>query len=252
LDEADLRELVAVFVLDAPGRLGRIELRLDAFERAPGPSEQATAIAAAALEAHSLSGAAKTLRLEPLATDAERLELLLRDDVGRGGRYALASRARGLLGAIAAIVAGLESEQETPAPARVAGPAQGTVLHVEDNPVNVKLIERALARRPAVRLLTATRAETGFRLARAERPDLILLDLHLPDGSGGELLTRLRADPATRDVPVVVVSGDAPSRNGDSLRGLGIREYLPKPVDIGRLLELVDELAPLAPGGGQR
>ena len=99
------------------------------------------------------------------------------------------------------------------------------------------------------------RAETGFDLARAERPDLILLDLHLPDGSGHELLSRLRADPATRDVPVVVVSGDSPSRDGESLRLLGVREYLQKPVDIGRLLELVDELAPAASGlaqGGRR
>ena len=121
------------------------------------------------------------------------------------------------------------------------------MLHVEDNPVNVQLIERTLARRPDVRLVTARRVDSGFRLARSERPDLILLDLHLPDGSGHELLSRLKADPATRDVPVVVVSADLPSRSRDSLLHLGIREYLPKPIDIGRLLELVDELAPTAP-----
>ena len=124
------------------------------------------------------------------------------------------------------------------------------MLHVEDNPVNVQLIERTLARRPDVRLVTAGRVDSGFRLARSERPDLILLDLHLRDGSGHELLSRLKADPATRDVPVVVVSADAPPRNRDSLQHLGIREHLPKPVDIGRLLELVDELAPTAPAAG--
>ena len=126
------------------------------------------------------------------------------------------------------------------------------MLHVEDNPVNVKLVERALARRPQVRLLSATRAETGFRLARAERPDLILLDLHLPDCSGQEFLSRLRAEPATRELPVVIVSGDTPSRTATALQRLGISEYLTKPVDIGRLLELVDELAPTMPAGRRR
>jgi len=177
---------------------------------------------------------------------------VLRDE---GDDPALAARARELLGAIAATVAALEAEKESPAPARSATPAQRTVLHVEDNPVNVKLVERVLARRPAVRLLTATQAETGLRLARAELPDLVLLDVHLPDATGDEFLRRLRTDPATRDVPVVVVSADAPSRSGDALRRLGISEYLRKPIDVGRLLELVDELAPTMPdrgnGGGR-
>ena len=250
MEEADLRELLAVFVLDAPRRLALIELRLEELERASDPSEGAAAVAAAALEAHSLRGAAGTLRLEPLATYAERLEVLLRDERAHHGGQELARQARELLATITALVVTLEAAQEPPAPARIAGAALRTVLHVEDNPVNVQLIERTLARRPDVRLVTAGRVDSGFRLARSEGPDLILLDLHLPDGSGHELLSRLKADPATRDVPVVVVSADLPSGNRDSLGHLGIREYLPKPVDIGRLLELVDELAPTAPAAG--
>lgn len=250
MEEADLRELLAVFVLDAPRRLALIELRLDELERASDPSEGAASIAGAALEAHSLRGAAGTLRLEPLATYAERLEVLLRGERAHRGGQELARQARELLATISSLVATLEATQEPPAPARIAGAARRTVLHVEDNPVNVQLIERTLARRPDVRLVTAGRVDSGFRLARSERPDLILLDLHLRDGSGHELLSRLKADPATRDVPVVVVSADVPPRNRDSLQHLGIREHLPKPVDIGRLLELVDELAPTAPAAG--
>jgi CheY-like chemotaxis protein len=249
LDEADLRELLAVFLIDAPGRLERIELHLQALERARLPSEQAAAVAGATHEAHSLSGAAGTLRLESVATRAERLELALRaDEVGAGGR-ALAMRARDQLDTIRRIVAALEVEHEPAAAPRVAGPTQRTVLHVEDDPVNLKLIERVLARRPDVRLLTATRAETGLRVAGAARPDLILLDVNLPDGSGHDFLSRLRTDPATSAVPVVIVTADARAGSSESLRGLGIREYLTKPIDIGRLLELVDELAPTVPGG---
>ncbi len=251
MEEADLRELLAVFVLDAPRRLALIELRLDELERASDPSEGAAAVAAAALEAHSLRGAAGTLRLEPLATYAERLEVLLRSERAHRGGQELARQARELLAAISSLVDDARGRRRSrPAPARIAGAARRTVLHVEDNPVNVQLIERTLARRPDVRLVTAGRVDSGFRLARSERPDLILLDLHLPDGSGHELLSRLKADPATRDVPVVVVSADVPPRNRDSLQHLGIREHLPKPVDIGRLLELVDELAPTAPAAG--
>jgi HPt (histidine-containing phosphotransfer) domain-containing protein len=136
VDEADLREVLAVFLLDAPGRLDRIELHLEALERARLPSERAAAVAAATHEAHSLSGAAGTLRLEPVAARAERMELVLRDDeVGAGGR-AFAKRVRDELDTIAGIVAALDLEVELAAAPRPAGPTKRTVLHVEDNPAH--------------------------------------------------------------------------------------------------------------------
>jgi CheY-like chemotaxis protein len=225
VDEADQRELLAVFLLDAPGRMERMGRALDSGR-----------LAAAADEAHSLYGAAATVALEGVAAGAERLEREL-----RAGADVEAARRR--LETIAALVGELAAEPP-PAVRAAAGGAERTVLHVEDNPVNATLIERALARRPGVRLLTAARADTGLHVARATRPDLILLDLNLPDASGGDLLRRLREEPVTRDVPVVVVSGHEPEGNGDVLRELGVREHLTKPIDVGRLLELVDELAP--------
>ena len=102
-----MRELRAVFLLDAPGRVERIELQLDALDRARLPSERAAAIAAAAYETHSLSGASATLRLEPLATQLERLELALRDRKAESDGPSSAARARELLGTIAALVAEL-------------------------------------------------------------------------------------------------------------------------------------------------
>lgn len=82
----------------------------------------------------------------------------------------------------------------------------------------------------------------GLQLARDHLPDLILLDLHLPDIRGDEVLARLLRDPATASIPVVVASADATQRQIERLVRMGARAYLTKPIDVRRLLELVDEL----------
>src|SRR4051794_23828043 len=234
-----LSALLDLFVLDAPRRLATIEWNLDALDRSPAEGAPA---AAAALEVHSLLGAAATLRLEPIATLAERLELTLRGTDARR-----VARARELLAALRVSVADLERAPAqlsvSPEAAATQPPQQRSVLQVEDNSVDARLVERVLARRPQVRLLTATRADAGLRLARDERPALVLLDLNLADATGREFLTRLREDPTTSATPVVVVSADAELSASAALRELGVRECLTKPVDVGRLLELVDELA---------
>ena len=86
-----------------------------------------------------------------------------------------------------------------------------TVLYVEDNLWNLKLMERVLARRPGITLVSAMQGSLGVTLARDHQPDLILLDLNLPDMQGEEVLARLHADPATAEVPIVVISADATS-----------------------------------------
>jgi PAS domain S-box-containing protein len=114
-----------------------------------------------------------------------------------------------------------------------------TVLYIEDNLSNVELVERLLRRFPSFQLLSATRGEQGVQLARERLPDLILLDLHLPDIWGDEVLRRLRADPATHDIPVVMLSADA---TGDQVRRLlaaGARSYLTKPLDCQELLRTI-------------
>jgi len=117
-----------------------------------------------------------------------------------------------------------------------------TVLYVEDNPTNVLLVERVLARRPAVRLLVATRGDQGLELAGTHHPDLILLDLHLPDTGGEQVLGRLQAEPVTQDIPVVVVSADAMADNIARLRAAGAVDYLTKPFDLAALLAVVDAI----------
>jgi CheY-like chemotaxis protein len=135
-----------------------------------------------------------------------------------------------------------------PAPDAPAGPVR-TVLYVEDNLSNLALVRRVLARRPRIALLTAMQGQLGLDLARSHRPALVLLDLHLPDVAGEEVLRTLRAAPETRDVPVVVVSADATPRQVERLLAAGARSYLTKPLDVPRLLQVVDESLADAPGG---
>jgi len=116
------------------------------------------------------------------------------------------------------------------------------VLYVDDNAANVKLMERILERRPHVGLVVATRGRVALALAREHRPSLVLLDLNLPDVPGEEVLRRLRADPLTAGAAVVMISGDATSEQPARLRELGATDYITKPFDIERLLDIVDRL----------
>ena len=114
------------------------------------------------------------------------------------------------------------------------------VLLIEDNLANLTLIENVLTRRSDVRLLAAMHGTLGLDLAREHRPDLVLLDLHLPDQTGAEVLQRLQSDPVTADIPVVVVSADRSSDQERAMRELGAVDYLIKPFDVRDLLRAVD------------
>ena len=120
------------------------------------------------------------------------------------------------------------------------------VLYVEDNASNVRLVEQILRRQPAVTLTVATRGLEALDIARNEPPDLVLLDLHLPDLPGEEVLRMLRRDPRTQAIPVVVVSADATPGQAERLRGEGAQEYLTKPLDLRRLLEALRANLPAA------
>lgn len=120
-----------------------------------------------------------------------------------------------------------------------------TVLQIDDNPSSRRLVSRVLARRPGVRLITAADGRDGIRLAAERQPALILMDLHLPDVVGDDLLRALRTDPATRDIPIVVLSADATSGHADRLRIAGATDYLTKPLDVNRFLQTIDRLLPL-------
>jgi CheY-like chemotaxis protein len=115
-----------------------------------------------------------------------------------------------------------------------------TVLYIEDNVANLSLIEAILAVRPEITLLSALQGRLGIDLAMEHRPDLILLDLNLPDLSGEEVLRRLQAEPRTADLPVIVISADATPEAVKRLLASGVRAYLTKPLDVDLFLDAVD------------
>jgi CheY-like chemotaxis protein len=117
-----------------------------------------------------------------------------------------------------------------------------TVLYVEDNLSNLQLVDRLLSRRPGVTLISAMRPQLGLDLAGEHHPDLILLDLDLPDLPGQEVLRRLRADPDTAHVPIVILSADARPALIDRLLEEGAKAFLTKPLDIKELLALLDSI----------
>jgi signal transduction histidine kinase/ActR/RegA family two-component response regulator len=118
------------------------------------------------------------------------------------------------------------------------------VMYIEDNLANLKLMERVLARRSDLEIVPAMQGRLGLDLARLHPPDLILLDLHLPDIPGDEVLQRLREDPQTASVPVIVVSADATPGRVQRLLTAGASGYLTKPFDVADLLSLVDRHVP--------
>ena len=114
-----------------------------------------------------------------------------------------------------------------------------TLLYVEDNPVNLLLIQKVVATQPGWVMLSASSGERGIEVAREQQPDVIILDIGLPDMSGLEVLARLKADAATRDIPVLALSGHADSENVEQALGAGFSHYLTKPIRIKEFLSVV-------------
>jgi signal transduction histidine kinase/CheY-like chemotaxis protein/HPt (histidine-containing phosphotransfer) domain-containing protein len=139
-------------------------------------------------------------------------------------------------------------------PSRVRhGSGPVTVLYIEDNPSNSKLVERILALREGAELIVAMDGSSGLALARERQPSVILLDLHLPDMMGDEVLKRLLSSSATAKIPVVIVSADASVNQVNRLREAGAAGYLTKPFDVDQLLEAVEiRGAPSSPGPGDQ
>jgi PAS domain S-box-containing protein len=115
-----------------------------------------------------------------------------------------------------------------------------TLLYVEDNPANLKLVEQVIARHPDMRLLTAVNGKSGIEIARASQPDVILMDINLPGINGYEALKILRSDPSTAHIAVIAVSANAMPL--DVERGLkaGFFRYITKPIKVTEFMEALD------------
>jgi CheY-like chemotaxis protein len=117
------------------------------------------------------------------------------------------------------------------------GALRRTLLYVEDNPANLKLIEQLIRRRPDIRLLSATDGNLGITLARAHQPDVILMDINLPGISGIEALRILRADHLTAHIPVVALSANAMPRDIEKGLQAGFFRYLTKPIRVAEFMD---------------
>jgi PAS domain S-box-containing protein len=115
-----------------------------------------------------------------------------------------------------------------------------TLLYVEDNPANLKLVEQLIARRPDMRLLSAVNGNLGVKLARDEQPEVILMDIMLPGISGIQALKMLREDSETAHIPVLALSANALPR--DIKKGLeaGFLRYLTKPIKISEFMDALN------------
>ncbi len=111
----------------------------------------------------------------------------------------------------------------------------GRILYIEDDPANLTFLERALERHAGVELVPATAGRVGLQLAIENPPSLVLLDVHLPDMAGIDVLRRLRSNPITAGVPVVALSADASAKQVRLMIDEGAVAYLYKPIDVGEL-----------------
>ncbi len=137
------------------------------------------------------------------------------------------------------------SERSVPADVR-------TILYFEDNPEQLALVASLLSRRPQVKLLSSPQAKLGIELARAHRPDMILLDLSLPDMSGFDLLRLLRAHPEIREIPVVALSADSQPEEIRRAREAGFQDYLTKPINVNEFLNYIDRMLIADPGDSKQ
>jgi CheY-like chemotaxis protein len=125
------------------------------------------------------------------------------------------------------------------APAAV-GESSRTVLCVEDNPANLMLVEEIVARRPGIHLLCARDGRRGLEMARASRPEVILMDINLPDLSGIEALKLLAEDPLTAHIPVIALSANARPDDVEKALQAGFFRYVTKPIQINALMATLE------------
>jgi signal transduction histidine kinase/AmiR/NasT family two-component response regulator len=121
-----------------------------------------------------------------------------------------------------------------------AGVELRTLLYVEDNPANLMLVEDLITRRPDIRLLSALDGRTGIQIARARRPDIILMDINLPGISGIRALRILAEDPTTAHIPVIALSANAIPRDIEKGLEAGFFRYLTKPIKVKEFMETLD------------
>jgi PAS domain S-box-containing protein len=183
----------------------------------------------------TIEGTGLGLALSKLLTEAMCGTLAVESEAGIGSTFTVALPATD-----APAADGDGGDVAQPVGAGTGNGTTETVLYVEDNKSNLRLVERILAKRPHIKLLSAMNGPLGVELARQHDPALILLDLHLPGMDGEEVLKSLKADERTARIPVVVVSADATNSRVERLLAGGADAFLTKPLQVTRFMGLVD------------
>jgi two-component system cell cycle response regulator DivK len=117
------------------------------------------------------------------------------------------------------------------------------ILYVEDNDDNIYMLKNRLTR-AGFTVIIATDGAQGVAMAASEQPDLILMDLTLPNIDGEEATRRIKADPATRSIPVIALTANAMPEDREKALAAGCDDFDTKPVELPRLLEKIRALAP--------
>ncbi|MDA0654950.1 MAG: response regulator, partial [Proteobacteria bacterium] len=129
------------------------------------------------------------------------------------------------------------SEENTNSHDEAVSKVNKTVLYIEDNPANLSLMEMIISRTDGIDLISAFNAEIGIDMARAQKPDLILLDINLPGMNGFEALKVLKEMEESAETPVIAVSAAAAKKDIDAAIKAGFNAYLTKPINVQNLLD---------------
>jgi signal transduction histidine kinase/CheY-like chemotaxis protein len=199
-------------------------------------------------EQTAVEGTGIGLPLARALTEAMGGRLTASSVVGQGAAFTVSlPRAQDLIQVPAP---GLAPASLAPRP-RVPAGASISILYIEDNPANVEVVARFLSSRPNTSLWSEGSGRAGIEYALRNRPDIILLDLHLPDLHGNQVLVELKTEPATAAIPVVVLSADASHGVIHRLLADGALAYLTKPIELAELGELLDTFAAARAQGQQ-
>jgi PAS domain S-box-containing protein len=171
--------------------------------------------------------------------DAMSGQLRVESHAGAGSVFTI-----GLPGAsTGAVRASVRAPVHAVPPASETGPR--AVLYIEDEPLNTVLMEEVFRARPTWTLLSAEDGTTGLHIARASRPDLMLIDMNLPDMNGLALIRRVRGDPRMRGLRCIALSADAMREQIDAALAAGFDDYWTKPIDVAGVLVDLDRLLAL-------
>jgi len=132
------------------------------------------------------------------------------------------------------------SSQESRSAPQIQHAALHTMLYIEDNPANLKLVAQLLGQRKHIHLLTTHLPELGLELAKTRKPDLILLDINMPGMNGYELLKILKTDDRTKDIPVIALTANAMPKDAERSIKAGFAAYLTKPIHVPDFFGTID------------